>query len=246
MVARILALSYKSCLFHNLTLSHTCDTSLIDSALHELLVPEISHSVCLIAEESIFEFDLERNSLRFARAYRKREFIAGRNCARAALAQQGFPEVPILSDDDGIPLWPKGAIACISHSKGYCAAIAGLRSDFRSLGLDLEKTNRLSPAAIERTVHPDEQAFVQSDQKKASLIFCAKEAFFKAQYPQWYTHGNFHDLVLDVDVAAGRLHVASISERFPDELRALAPKLQFRYQFVEDFVVVACWLEAVA
>lgn len=141
-------------------------------------------------------------------------------------------------------MWPKGSVACISHSKGYCAAIAGLRSNYRSLGLDLEKTNRLSPAAIKRTVHPDEQAFVQSDQKKASLIFCAKEAFFKAQYPLWYTHANFHDLVLEVDGAAGRLHVASMTERFPEELRDLGPKLQFRYQLVEDFAVVACFLEA--
>lgn len=227
-------------------MSDSFDTSLIDLALRDLLPEDISHSVCLIPEDSTFEFSLERDSLRTARDYRKREFVAGRDCARDALKQLGFPARPILSDSDGLPMWPKGAVACISHSKGYCATIAGMRTNYRTLGFDLEKTNRLSPAAVTRTVHPDEQSFVQSNQKKASLIFCAKEAFFKAQYPLWFTHANFHDLVLDVNEADGCLHVASISERFPDELRAIAPKLQFRFRFVEDFVLVACWLETTA
>lgn len=181
--------------------------------------------------------------MRAAGDYRRCEFAAGRDCARAALAQVGYPAGPILADADGVPTWPGGALAAISHSRGYCAAVATHRADYRMLGLDLEKTTRLSRSAIERVVHPSEQSYVQSGQKKATLIFCAKEAFFKAQFPVWQTHGNFHDLELSVDGGeSGAMTIRNVSERFPQELRSLAPDIRFRFCYFEDFVVCVCWL----
>lgn len=218
-------------------------TSLLGSELCGLLPAGVEYSVCPIAITARFEFQAEEDYFLTAGDYRKREFVAGRDCARAALEKAGFLRGPILPDAYGVPTWPNGAVACISHSRGYCGAIAAKGANYRTLGLDLEKTDRLSPSAIKRTVHPSEQVYVQDSQKKASLFFCAKEAFFKAQFPIWHTHANFHDLELAVDEDVDRLTVQHIGERFPDELRSLAAQIQFRFSYFEDFVVAACWLE---
>ena len=219
-------------------------TNLLRSALSRILPDTVGFSLGMIPEVSEFEFPVEQESLSMAGDYRKCEFVAGRECARAALEQVGFARGPILPDEYGVPVWPKGAVAALSHSRGYCAAIAGRASEYRTLGLDLEKTNRLSASAIKRTVHPSEQAYVQEDQRKASLIFSAKESFFKAQFPLWHTHGNFHDLELAVDEESGRMTVVHIAKRFPEELRMLAGEIQFRFGYIEDFVVSVCWLKS--
>ena len=218
-------------------------TLLLDEALGRLLPVGVEYSVCSIPKSSHFEFDIEADSLRTASEYRKCEFTAGRDCARSALKKFGIPRMPILSDDDGVPFWPEGAVGTISHSRGYCAAIAARKAHYAVLGLDLEMTNRLSPSAIERTVHPDEQSYVNSDQKKASLLFCAKEAFFKAQFPVWQTHANFHDLILSVDEDKGNMTIMGIGERFPEDLRSRAADFRFRFSYVGDFVVTVCWLK---
>lgn len=217
-------------------------TNLLSSALCGFLPEDLACSVGVIPKEPHFEFPLEADWFRTAGDYRKCEFVAGRDCARAALGQLGFARGPILPDEYGVPLWPEGALGAISHSRGYCAAIAARSATYRTLGLDLEKTNRLSPAAMRRTVHPGEQAYVRDSQKRASLIFCAKEAFFKAQFPLWHTHANFHDLEFAVDEAGGRLTVRKMGSRFPEELRFLAESFVFRFSYFEDFVVSACWL----
>jgi 4'-phosphopantetheinyl transferase EntD len=220
------------------------ETDLLSSALGGLLPERVEHAVGVVPRQARFEFEAEADCLVTAGDYRKREFTAGRACARAALGQAGFPRAALLPDEDGVPVWPEGGIVSISHSRGRCAAIAARRSNYRALGLDLEKTNRLSPAAAERTVHPSEQNYVQGDQKKASLLFCAKEAFFKAQFPVWRTHANFHDLELAVDESAGKLTVRKIGERFPGELRSLGGRIEFRFRYSGDFVISACWLRS--
>jgi len=223
-------------------MSASDDTNLLGSALRGLLPADAECSVGVIPKKAHFEFQVEEDWLCTAGDYRKCEFVAGRDCARTALEPLGFARGPILPDEDGVPSWPDGALAAISHSRGYCAAIAAKDSEYRTLGLDLEKTNRLSPAAIQRTVHPSEQGYVRDNQKRATLIFSAKEAFFKAQFPVWHTHANFHDLELAVDGDAGKLTVRNIGKRFPEELRLLAGQIEFRFRYFGDFVVSVCWL----
>lgn len=215
----------------------------LDSALAALLPGDVKYSVCRIPKDYTFEFQNEADCLKSAGDYRKREFTAGRNCARSALEQLGIPRSALPPDDHGVPGYPDGAVACISHSRDYCAAIAARDSAYRALGLDLEMTNRLGPSAIGRTVHPDEKAFVQGDQKKATLIFCAKETFFKAQFPLWQTYANFQDLAFNINEQSGSMTIGYIDERFPSELRALSGQIEFRFRFFQQFVVTLCWLK---
>ena len=223
-------------------MTESAHPSILDSALKELLPLGVECAVRMIPEEAAFEYSAEEQAMRTAGEYRKREFVSGRNCAREALARLDFPQGPILADDFGVPVWPEGSLAVISHSRGYCSGIAADSLSYRALGLDLEQTNRLSASAIERVVHRLEQDYVQGDQKKATLMFCAKEAFFKAQFPIWQTHANFKDIAFAVDPDKGALTIQHIAERFPQELRLIAPQIRFRFSFFEDFVISICWL----
>lgn len=50
----------------------------------------------------------EAAALGRAVAVRRREFAAGRTCARRALAALGRPVDDLLRDADGLPAWPDG------------------------------------------------------------------------------------------------------------------------------------------
>lgn len=173
--------------------------------------------------------------------HRRNEFATGRRCARRALDAQGFEGSASLEvDPDGVPVWPEGLVGSISHSRGVAAAVATWASECSLIGLDLEKTNRLSEAAMKRVIHQKEAQFVKDDQVKATVLFSLKEAFYKAQFPRYRTPGNFHDLALVVDWAASRAEVAAMDARFADELK----RVQFVYCLAGDYVLSVCWLES--
>lgn len=169
---------------------------------------------------------------------RYQEFAAGRLCARRALSALGRPEAELLRDADGLPLWPAGVIGSITHCRGIAAAaLRPADGPNTLLGLDLEKTNRLSAAASGRVLHPLEVAFAGDDQVRASILFSLKEAFYKAQFPRWRQQGNFQDLGLEVDLSAGRAVVGVLDGRFEPGLAAL----RFRFSLVDDYVLSFCW-----
>lgn len=173
---------------------------------------------------------------------RRNEFIGGRRCARAALADLGQAAVALPADADGVPIWPTGWMGSISHSRGLCCAVAAQTAVLAGLGLDLEKTNRLSSRAMERVVHPAEAAFVGESQRFGSLLFSAKEAFFKAQYPVWGAQPNFKDLAFLIDSTNQALAVVEVADYLPETLKTAATRMQFRYRFLGDYVVTLCWL----
>ncbi|MGZ0707234.1 4'-phosphopantetheinyl transferase family protein [Coraliomargarita sp. W4R53] len=171
-------------------------------------------------------------------SHRQQEFASGRGCARHALLQLDVDSGDLLPDLDGIPRWPEGVLGCISHSRGIAMAVAARGGVPVVLGLDLEKTNRLSESAMKKVVHPLEADFVASDQVRASILFSLKEAFYKAQFPCWRTAGNFHDLALEVDLEDGVAKVLELDARFAAELE----RLNFRFRLVDDYVVSLCWM----
>src|ERR1700761_3617241 len=59
---------------------------------------------------------------------RRREFAAGRGCARRALAALGLPPAPLLPGEGGAPRWPDGVVGSITHCAGYAAAAVAARN----------------------------------------------------------------------------------------------------------------------
>lgn len=111
---------------------------------------------------------------------RRREFAAGRQALRLALARagHGWPAAaPILPRPDRRPDLPDGLRASLSHSGDHCLAIAAPPQG-PWVGVDIEPADRPWPAGLARTVMPYRMAT-----DDPLLVFCVKEAMFKAQYP---------------------------------------------------------------
>lgn len=212
------------------------------AALGGLVSPGVGFAVDRVSKQSDSIFAEEAAHLTSAAPHRRDEFLTGRMCARIALAQVGAQPCALLADAEGVPQYPESYLASITHSRGLAAAAAGSTERLQYLGLDLEKTNRLSPAAIRRILHPDEVDWVGQNQLRASLIFSAKEAFYKAQYPRWRIAANFNDLSFELDAASCQLRVAWIADRFAPQLREGIGQMQFRYAYFGEYVVSLCWL----
>lgn len=127
---------------------------------------------------------------------RLREFSAGRHAARMALAALGSPVQPIPQGDDRAPIWPQGIAGSITHSRSACLAAV---SQGGGIGLDLEEETPLPEDLWSTILLPEEQLWVRSQPEPghaAKLIFSAKEAAYKAQYPVSLTLFGFESLSL--------------------------------------------------
>ena len=209
------------------------------AVLQSILPDGLSCAIDWIQKDESVVFEDEAAVVKLANAHRKNEFLAGRRLSREVLGEKQA----ILIDEDGLPFWPDGQIASISHSRRLCGVVAGASASYVYLGFDLEKTNRLSPEAIQRVVHPLEADFVGEEQLKASLLFCLKEAFYKAQFPRWRTTANFQDLALDVDFSNGSATVLKLAGSFHPELKQATSELSFRFGFCGRYVFSICCLK---
>lgn len=126
---------------------------------------------------------------RIARAVPKRqaEYFAGRLCARAALAAQGLPPVQIGTGALSAPAWPAGWKGSITHTHALAMAAVLPAEACRGIGIDLEIVPDADglAALYDIALNPAERALVGASGSAdpgllATLIFSAKESFFKA------------------------------------------------------------------
>lgn len=123
-----------------------------------------------------------------ARAVQKRrdDFLGARHCARQALQQLGERPAPILKGGTGEPLWPRGIVGSLTHCDGYRAAALGHAMRFRSIGIDAEPHGPLPDGVLDSVSLPAERDWLAStsaDLHYDRLLFCAKEATYKAWFP---------------------------------------------------------------
>jgi len=179
----------------------------------------------------------ERRAVAEAGESRRKEFLAGRSCARLALEELGVAAGPILRGERGLPAWPTGYLGSISHCKGLCLAVAARRADYVALGVDLERTDRLGAAAANRVVHPEESRWAGSERERAGILFSLKEAFYKAQFPRFGIHANFGDLAFAVDEGRGEARIVEFADRLGELRTEGAGVWRFRFRTAGNFVV---------
>ncbi|KQB85377.1 4'-phosphopantetheinyl transferase family protein [Corynebacterium oculi] len=120
---------------------------------------------------------------------RKAEFGDARWCAHQALAYYGVPpSAPILRGAKGMPLWPQGFTGSLAHTEGLRAAAVAPRSVVRSVGLDVEPAAALPEGVLGSIALDAERKTVQRWRAEGRewadrLLFCAKEATYKAWFP---------------------------------------------------------------
>jgi 4'-phosphopantetheinyl transferase EntD len=151
---------------------------------------------------------------------RRREFTAGRECARAALAGLGLAAVPILRGYRGAPQWPDGVVGSITHCPGYVAAAVARAQDLAAIGLDAEPNAALPGGVLELISLPAERARLRRLAAAAQgtswdrLLFCAKEAVYKAWFPLTGRWLGFADADITID-ATERAFTARIQVPAP-------------------------------
>ena len=143
-------------------------------------------------------------------AKRRNEFITVR-LLRAAGARRNseLPPVPILKGEKGEPCWPDGVVGSLTHCEGFRGAVVGA-SDVRSVGASTPNRTTCCPrvcwtpsacppnapscAALPDGLHWDR------------ILFCAKEATYKAWFPLTHRWLGFEDahITFDVDGTAPR------------------------------------------
>ncbi|WP_423739619.1 4'-phosphopantetheinyl transferase family protein [Cupriavidus basilensis] len=128
-------------------------------------------------------------SLHNAVAKRQREFLAGRDCAQKALRLAGCPGVAVLPIGlDRLPVWPTGWVGSISHCATMACAIVASKTRYRALGIDVEciMSEELSTELGEFVATEAELAHFAGLGRPlgVTLVFSAKEALFKALYPE--------------------------------------------------------------
>ncbi|HEX3836269.1 MAG TPA: 4'-phosphopantetheinyl transferase superfamily protein [Steroidobacteraceae bacterium] len=146
----------------------------------------------------------ERQFLSGAVPKRIHEFAGGRACARAALADLGYPGAALPMNADRTPLWPPGATGSITHTDTFCAAVVAPTRQIRAVGLDAEPAHSVKPELWRRICTPEELAILaaqdqQSALSAATLIFSAKEAFYKCQYALTREWLGFADIRVTLD-----------------------------------------------
>jgi 4'-phosphopantetheinyl transferase EntD len=134
---------------------------------------------------------------------RRREFVTARGCARAALARLGLPPAPIVPGLRGAPQWPSGVVGSITHCAGYRATAVARDRDIVTIGLDAEPHDKLPDGVLKAVASPVEQSrlaalAVASPQLCWDrMLFCAKEAVYKAWFPLTHRWLGFEDAAVD-------------------------------------------------
>ncbi|SRX95829.1 Phosphopantetheinyl transferase PptT (CoA:APO-[ACP]pantetheinephosphotransferase) (CoA:APO-[acyl-carrier protein]pantetheinephosphotransferase) [Mycobacterium tuberculosis H37Rv] [Mycobacterium shimoidei] len=136
-------------------------------------------------------------------AKRRQEFITVRHCARLALGELGFPAVPILKGEKGEPCWPDGVVGSLTHCAGYRGAVVGRGTALRSVGVDAEPHDVLPHGVLDAVSLPEERRELELLPEGIHwdrILFCAKEATYKAWFPLTRRWLGFEDAHIVFDV----------------------------------------------
>ncbi|MFY2789504.1 4'-phosphopantetheinyl transferase Npt [Rhodococcus sp. MALMAid1271] len=118
---------------------------------------------------------------------RKREFTSARHCARVAMEKLGVEPAAIMRGTSGAPQWPKGVVGSLTHCDGYRGAVLAYSMQVRSVGIDAEPHGPLPDGVLEAVSLQAERDWLASvgreDVHWDRLLFCAKEATYKAWEP---------------------------------------------------------------
>ena len=129
-------------------------------------------------------------------AKRRNEFVTVRYCAREALGELGIGPVPILKGDKGEPCWPDGVVGSLTHCRGFRGAVVGRAREVRSVGIDAEPHDALPDGVLDAITLPVERSELPASPGRLHwdrILFCAKEATYKAWYPLTHRRVSFAD-----------------------------------------------------
>jgi len=200
------------------------------------LVPHarfVAESVPRLADEADLYPD-EIAHIRAAVAQRRAEFATARVCARRGLAAMGIAPVSLVPAADRAPAWPDGVVGSITHTRDYCAVALGRCPPVRSMGIDVETIRELEEGVADLILTDRERAWLHSPEPRARplvedslLVFSAKEAFYKCQFPLTHRLLEFRDVEIELPPRDGRFSVTVLKRDWPKDLARLDGRFAF-------------------
>jgi len=179
-------------------------------ALQKKLGPQIQLSLSFLSKETFLQFPEEGVAVQGAIEKRVQDFSSGRAVAHKALRHLGAVPHPLLSSPQGSPLWPKGYVGSISHTKNAVGAVVGKQKAEGSenylwgVGLDLEVAVPLPEKLHDKILTSMEKEWIQSwagsfpKELLAKAIFCLKEAAYKCMLPCGNEGLGFQDVSFSI------------------------------------------------
>jgi enterobactin synthetase component D / holo-[acyl-carrier protein] synthase len=143
---------------------------------------------------------------------RRIEYLAGRHCARLALARLGVRDHVLRAGADRAPVWPAGIVGSITHTgaaqDGFCGVAVARSHDLVALGIDAELDRPLPDELLQTVLTARERDALlrrpaESRGQIAALIFSAKESVYKALSPRLGIFIEFEQVDVDVDAEDG-------------------------------------------
>jgi len=109
---------------------------------------------------------------------------AARIVARTLLAKLGAPpDVELPRSASRAPVWPPGFVGSLAHDDDYAAAAVARSDSLRGVGIDIEPALPLPEELLKTIATRSEMKQINGDLALARLIFCVKEAVYKATHP---------------------------------------------------------------
>lgn len=177
---------------------------------------------------------------------RRREFVTTRNLARTAMGKLGVPAAPVMRGERGAPLWPKGVVGSLAHCDGYRGAVLAYSMQVRSLGIDAEPHGPLPDGVLPAVSIEDERTWLGDQAGNGPvhwdrILFCAKEATYKAWFPLTQRWLGFEDAHITFESESDTSGTFRSKLLVPGETTSGAPLTEFdgRWMVSDGLILTA-------
>ena len=164
----------------DMTASLARELSLLARAVHpELMIGcrviEIGDETALTPAEAE---PLASSILSIRRASGAARIVAKSLLSELSAVCSDLPKLP-----SGAPAWPLGFVGSLTHDSPVAVAAVATSQALTSIGIDVEPNEPLPGEILDRVALPAEKKELDGDLVAARLLFCAKEAVYKATNP---------------------------------------------------------------
>lgn len=168
----------------------------IDESVQVCAIPVADYR----ADLTTLEFELVSAAV----AIRQHTYSTGRCCAKTALSKINIEKTAypdgLLRQADGSVHWPEGSAGSISHTNDWAMAAVVKRGEkFKSIGIDIEKIDRVDKGVLRLIATDQERVLLEADDTLRwgrVALFSIKESLYKCLRPLYGEFIGFKDVEL--------------------------------------------------
>ncbi|MER8752480.1 4'-phosphopantetheinyl transferase superfamily protein [Mesorhizobium sp. M1050] len=124
---------------------------------------------------------------------------AARWIAHGLLAELGMNGVASPRAPTGAPVWPDGITGSLAHDDDMAVAAVAPIGHIASLGIDVEPAQPLPDEIFALVTIPADRTDAADRHLAGRILFCAKEAVYKAVYPLDREVLGYEDITVDLN-----------------------------------------------